>query len=949
MTCRKNVNSLSASEKANLITAIKALKANGKYNAYVQEHQAAMDNPTPANISPFTRNSAHRGPAFLPWHREFLRRLELDLQAEVAGVSLPYWDWATDAALADPSTAPIWANDLMGGNGSGAGNIVQSGPFAFDAADPGNSWIIADENGNPTGNGLVRNFGDQIATLPNQDHIDEIQLINTYDSGAFDVSSAGYRGSNEGWLTVDGDPAPNTHNRVHVWVGGSMLPGTSPNDPVFFLHHCFVDKLWADWQALHPGVAYAPDDTASADLDGHRLNDTLFPWSTQVSDTLDHRAMGYSYDTDAPVITPTNSVLVFNDTPEGSTGVRSATFDVSACGNLTFSITAGPTVTSGPAATVFGTPDGTSVTINADSTNTARVWFSYTGTSAGDMATGTATITCSQTSESWPITLTANTIAKPTVATVLVLDQSGSMNSDAGDGRLRIDVLKDSAPVFVDLLGDDDGIGVVRFDTDAFPGTPIQVAGAAGVGAGRVAANAAISSHTPNPAGLTSIGDGIAMASGDLGALAAGSYDHTAMVVLTDGRENQPQFISDVAGIIDDSVFGIGLGTAQQINPAALTALTDGTGGYVLMTGTLDTDDFFILQKYFLQILSGVRNTDVVLDPDGWIQPGQIIRIPFQLNEADITADAILLTADAPPDAFSYTLETPSGKTIDPGTAGAAAELEFSASNHAQFYRMTLPTAVAGFEEREGKWHAVLKLNDKCFNRYLNGLDNDRKKFDEVRTHGLRYSVNVHSSSDLRLKARLEQASREPGKELSLIARLTQYGLPLDQGVWVNAEVNGPHGFKTNLSLSQTSAGVFQTAFSAGAAGTYKVRVVAEGRSMRNRPFTREHLLSASIWVGGDAPLPGSEPGGAPDDTDKKFCRLMLCLLEMDSIRGYLEKQKIKPDDVIECFKKICSDRGRATLQPEIAKNPQLAKTLREFVANPDLMTRLLKAAHDLC
>ena len=960
MTCRKNVNSLTTQEKADFITAIKALKANGKYNAYVAEHQAAMLNPTPAGGNPSTRNSAHRGPAFLPWHREFINRFELDLQAEVAGVSLPYWDWATDASLADPATAPVWADDLMGGNGSGAGNFVRSGPFAFDPNSLNNEWIIADENGVPTGAGLVRTFGSQITTMSNQADIDEIQQISIYDSDDFNVFSTGYRGSNEGWLTVNGDTPPNIHNRVHVWIGGSMLPGTSPNDPIFFLHHCFVDKLWADWQTLHPTVPYVPNDTASADFNGHRLNDTLFPWNTRVSDTLDHRAMGYLYDTDAAVVTPTNTTLVFNDTPEGRTAVRSATFYISACENLTFNITAGPTVSSGPAGTIFGTPDGSSVVVNTDSTNVARVWFSYTGTSAGDAATGTAEVTCVQTGETWQITVSANTIAKPTVATVLVLDQSGSMNVGAGDGRLRIDVLKESAPVFVDLLGDDDGIGVVRFDSDAFPGTPITVAGAVGTGTGRMAANAAILAHTPNPAGMTSIGDGIAMASNDLGALQSGSYDHTAMVVLTDGRENQSLFIADVTSIINDSVFGIGLGTAEQINPAALTALTNGTGGYVLMTGILDSDDYFVLQKYFLQILSGVKNTDVVLDPDGWIQPEQEIRIPFHLNEADITADVILLTADAPPDVFSYMLETPSGKIIDPSSANASVELQFSASKHAQFYRMTLPTAAAGFEEREGKWHAVLKLNEKGFYRYLEGLykecrrteneKNDKKfnpicqKVDEIKTHGLRYSVSVHSSSDLRLKAQLEQVSREPGSMMTVSAQLTQYGRPLDNGASVQAELERPNGTKVNLSLLQAEPGVFHVAFPAGSTGVYKIRVMAKGRSLRNRPFTREQLLSASVWVGGNEPF----PHGNTDGSDKKFCHLLICLLEMDSIRSFLKRQEIDYEEVIKCLKRVCENDSKLKLRPEIAKNKQLAKTLLAFAENPDLMAKLLKTAQNM-
>lgn len=33
---------------------------------------------------------------------------------------------------------------------------------------------------------------------------------------------------------------------------------TSPNDPVFWLHHAFLDKIWADWMARH-GRVYLPE------------------------------------------------------------------------------------------------------------------------------------------------------------------------------------------------------------------------------------------------------------------------------------------------------------------------------------------------------------------------------------------------------------------------------------------------------------------------------------------------------------------------------------------------------------------------------------------------------------------------------------------------------------------------------------------------------------------
>ena len=34
-----------------------------------------------------------------------------------------------------------------------------------------------------------------------------------------------------------------------------MAQMTSPNDPIFFLHHCQVDRIWAQWQQEHPGNA----------------------------------------------------------------------------------------------------------------------------------------------------------------------------------------------------------------------------------------------------------------------------------------------------------------------------------------------------------------------------------------------------------------------------------------------------------------------------------------------------------------------------------------------------------------------------------------------------------------------------------------------------------------------------------------------------------------------
>jgi hypothetical protein len=74
------------------------------------------------------------------------------------------------------------------------------------------------------------------------------------------------------------------HNPGHGWVGGLMgLTSTSPIDPVFFLHHANVDRLWAKWQAKNPKKAmqYISDAgiIAGGNSNSLKLNDPLIPTS----------------------------------------------------------------------------------------------------------------------------------------------------------------------------------------------------------------------------------------------------------------------------------------------------------------------------------------------------------------------------------------------------------------------------------------------------------------------------------------------------------------------------------------------------------------------------------------------------------------------------------------------------------------------------------------------
>jgi len=314
MITRKSVNAMNESERAALIRALLELKRSGEYDKYVHWHHHVMmptvlpHEPQDANY----RNGAHRGPAFLPWHREFLMQLEQELRTIEPTVFIPYWDWTQDAMLQDPSSAPIWGDDLMGGNGLNSDEWrVQSGPFA----NTGGNWPVPSlpEDGLP-GPGLKRQFGVILPTLPNEDDLKLAMAEAFYDTPHYERSpfTVGFRNRLEGWVTQRGDSRVKTsgsqlHNRVHLWVGGNMAPMTSPNDPVFFLHHCFVDKIWADWQAVqlseNPEAAphYAPLQNGPP---GHNFDDQLRPWTRKVKDVLSIADLGYDYapTTNQPMI-----------------------------------------------------------------------------------------------------------------------------------------------------------------------------------------------------------------------------------------------------------------------------------------------------------------------------------------------------------------------------------------------------------------------------------------------------------------------------------------------------------------------------------------------------------------------------------------------------------------------------------------------------------------------
>jgi tyrosinase len=343
---RKNVKSLTSEEKADFVNAVKKLKtvqspydpAINYYDQFVKWHYLAFRcKPNNFDVHGYP---AHMGPAFLPWHRVYLRVFEEALR-DVSGkdITVPYWDW-TDAA----STSAVFADDFMGGSGDPANRYaVMTGPFRkgewtvefTDDDDVDSIFVDIETDPNPVPY-LTRALGVNPAwtsVLPTAQDVATTLSVSTYDAAPWDPSvdtTKSFRNSLEGWrgksgiycdsVTKNMDAKANgsglrskMHNIVHVYVGGiftpdpanqavrhagSMAQNTSPNDPIFWIHHSNIDRIWTAWMKRH-GRSYLPVTGAPM---GNNLNDVMEPWSYRKdgkntpASVLDEEVMGFEYE-----------------------------------------------------------------------------------------------------------------------------------------------------------------------------------------------------------------------------------------------------------------------------------------------------------------------------------------------------------------------------------------------------------------------------------------------------------------------------------------------------------------------------------------------------------------------------------------------------------------------------------------------------------------------------
>ena len=168
---------------------------------------------------------------FLPWHRVYLLKLETMMQAIDPLCFIPYWKWTTDRAV------PSWLATFKP-------TVKVVGPDITVTRSPAAP-----------------------PPIPTTAQINAVLSVSSSFTN----------------FVLAIDPP---HGAVHVWCHGTMsnVP-TASADPLFWLHHAMIDKIWADWQVSHPSL--------NPSLSG--ANRIMDPWPETAAQVKSIAALGYSY------------------------------------------------------------------------------------------------------------------------------------------------------------------------------------------------------------------------------------------------------------------------------------------------------------------------------------------------------------------------------------------------------------------------------------------------------------------------------------------------------------------------------------------------------------------------------------------------------------------------------------------------------------------------------
>lgn len=279
---RKDATTLTAAERDRFLSALAQFndRGLGRFSDFRNVHTQAG--------SP----EAHFRAGFLPWHRSFLLDLERELQDIDPTVAMPYWRF-------DRPARSLFRRDFMG-------VASATGTVQFAPTNPLQSWAT---------DGAVPG-------------IDRTPLFDTATETAFVIDEpstlalggTGPSANFEDFRGLEGDP----HGFAHTSFSGSIsqIP-TAAKDPLFFLLHANVDRLWAKWQWLRQRVDLTQTTTYTflgaagepgSERTGHNVGDTMWPWNGITGGgrppTAPGGSMAPSEQVDAPGPRPTVGSMI---------------------------------------------------------------------------------------------------------------------------------------------------------------------------------------------------------------------------------------------------------------------------------------------------------------------------------------------------------------------------------------------------------------------------------------------------------------------------------------------------------------------------------------------------------------------------------------------------------------------------------------------------------------
>ncbi|OTB16984.1 hypothetical protein K445DRAFT_21175 [Daldinia sp. EC12] len=232
---RKEWRTLSTDERNSYINAVKCLATKPstlgltttQYDDFAYTHNALNDD-------------IHFVASFLPWHRYFVHIYEKALKDCGYTGAAAYWDWTLDSD--DTSKSSIWDPITgVGGNGSpektvtidgSTYNCVVDGPFK-DLLPAYVTETYAPHCLRRTFNNGTDQIGDMLSDAYTPEAVAKINAFTDY-------------------INFHNKLEAGPHGAIHSAVAGDMMPATSPNDPLFFLHHTQIDRLWTLWQQEDP-------------------------------------------------------------------------------------------------------------------------------------------------------------------------------------------------------------------------------------------------------------------------------------------------------------------------------------------------------------------------------------------------------------------------------------------------------------------------------------------------------------------------------------------------------------------------------------------------------------------------------------------------------------------------------------------------------------------------